>query len=70
VKASITGSILGSMLLVLGLSRVEGGWKRDRQTALLSRPSLDLFAALEGCFTVGSRSGLPVLPGVPDPVGR
>jgi Ca2+:H+ antiporter len=32
VKASITGSILGNMLLVLGLSMLIGGWGRDRQT--------------------------------------
>src|SRR5204863_2162531 len=32
VKASITGSILGNMLLVLGLSMVAGGWNRPRQT--------------------------------------
>lgn len=31
VKASITGSILGNMLLVLGMSMMAGGWKRDRQ---------------------------------------
>ncbi|MHB1417689.1 MAG: calcium:cation antiporter, partial [Chloroflexota bacterium] len=31
VKASITGSILGNMLLVLGMSMLVGGWGRDRQ---------------------------------------
>lgn len=31
VKASIAGSILGNMLLVLGLSMLVGGWGRDRQ---------------------------------------
>lgn len=31
VKASITGSILGNMLLVLGLSMIVGGWGRERQ---------------------------------------
>ncbi len=31
VKASITGSILGNSLLVLGLALVVGGWKRDHQ---------------------------------------
>ena len=30
VKASITGSILGNVLLVLGMSMVAGGWGRDR----------------------------------------
>ena len=32
VKASLTGSLLGNLLLVLGLSMVVGGWGRDRQT--------------------------------------
>ncbi len=32
VKASITGSIIGNVLLVLGLSFLVGGWKRDEQT--------------------------------------
>jgi len=31
VKASITGSILGNMLLVLGMSALVGGWGRERQ---------------------------------------
>ncbi|MCL5256858.1 MAG: calcium/proton exchanger [Chloroflexi bacterium] len=31
VKASITGSILGNMLLVLGVSMLAGGWGRERQ---------------------------------------
>ncbi len=32
VKASLTGSIIGNILLVLGASMVAGGWKRERQT--------------------------------------
>jgi Ca2+:H+ antiporter len=32
VKASLTGSILGNLLLVLGLAMFVGGWGRDRQT--------------------------------------
>ncbi len=32
VQASITGSIIGNLLLVIGLSMVAGGWKRERQT--------------------------------------
>ncbi|MBU6323696.1 MAG: calcium/proton exchanger [Patescibacteria group bacterium] len=32
VKASITGSILGNLLLVLGTSMAVGGWGRERQT--------------------------------------
>src|SRR6478672_7210450 len=31
VKASLIGSILGNILLVLGFSMVVGGWGRDRQ---------------------------------------
>jgi Ca2+:H+ antiporter len=31
VKASITGSIVGNILLVLGLSAAVGGWKREEQ---------------------------------------
>ncbi len=32
VKASITGSIIGNLLLVLGLAMFTGGWKREKQT--------------------------------------
>src|SRR5215213_755248 len=32
VKASLTGSILGNLLLVGGAAMVAGGWKRERQT--------------------------------------
>ncbi|HYW90696.1 MAG TPA: calcium/proton exchanger [Chloroflexota bacterium] len=32
VKASLTGSILGNLLLVLGLAMFVGGWDRERQT--------------------------------------
>ena len=32
VKASIVGSIIGNILLVLGAAMVVGGWKRDKQT--------------------------------------
>jgi Ca2+:H+ antiporter len=32
VKASITGSIIGNVLLVLGLAFLVGGWKREEQT--------------------------------------
>jgi Ca2+:H+ antiporter len=32
VKASLTGSILGNLLLVAGAAMVVGGWGRDRQT--------------------------------------
>lgn len=32
VKASIAGSIIGNVLLVMGASMLVGGWKRDKQT--------------------------------------
>src|SRR3954452_9521563 len=32
VKASLTGSILGNLLLVAGAAMVVGGWNRERQT--------------------------------------
>ncbi|MGE5608649.1 MAG: calcium/proton exchanger [Bacillota bacterium] len=32
VKASLTGSILGNLLLVGGVAMLAGGWKRERQT--------------------------------------
>src|SRR4051812_39351041 len=32
VKATLTGSILGNLLLVSGASMVVGGWKREQQT--------------------------------------
>src|SRR6187399_779255 len=32
VKASLTGSILGNLLLVAGAAMAVGGWKRERQT--------------------------------------
>jgi Ca2+:H+ antiporter len=32
VKASITGSVIGNLLLVLGLAMLSGGWGREKQT--------------------------------------
>ncbi len=32
VKASITGSIIGNLLLVLGLAMFSGGWRREKQS--------------------------------------
>jgi Ca2+:H+ antiporter len=32
VQASLTGSILGNLLLVAGAAQVAGGWKREKQT--------------------------------------
>jgi Ca2+:H+ antiporter len=43
VKASITGSIIGNVLLVLGLSFLVGGWNRQEQT--FSRHSAGLNSA-------------------------
>ena len=49
VQASITGSIIGNLLLVLGMAMIAGGWKRDRQTfqktAALASASTLLLAA-------------------------
>ncbi|HEY5383465.1 MAG TPA: calcium/proton exchanger [Candidatus Paceibacterota bacterium] len=49
VKASITGSIIGNLLLVLGLAMFTGGWKREKQifnkTAVLAAGST-LFIAV------------------------
>ncbi len=50
VKASITGSIIGNILLVLGLAMVMGGAKRERQTfdrtAAAASSTLLLLAAI------------------------
>ncbi|MGH2816848.1 MAG: calcium/proton exchanger [Actinomycetota bacterium] len=43
VKASITGSIIGNVLLVLGLSFLLGGWTREEQT--FNRTSAGLHSA-------------------------
>ncbi len=50
VKASITGSIIGNLLLVLGLSMLAGGWSREKQTfnktAVLASGSTLFIAAI------------------------
>jgi Ca2+:H+ antiporter len=50
VKASIIGSVLGNILLVLGMAIVCGGWKRERQkfnaTAAKAGGSMLLLAAI------------------------
>ena len=38
VKASITGSIIGNLLLVFGLSCVVGGFRTDRRSSIGRRP--------------------------------
>ncbi len=43
VKASITGSIIGNVLVVLGLSFLVGGWSREQQT--FNRASAGLHSA-------------------------
>ena len=43
VKASITGSIIGNVLVVLGLSFLVGGWNREQQT--FNRASAGLHSA-------------------------
>lgn len=44
VKASLTGSILGNLLLVAGAAMVAGGWKRERQ--VFSRPAAEANAGM------------------------
>src|SRR5436190_19982025 len=44
VKASLTGSILGNLLLVSGAAMVAGGWKRERQ--IFSRAAAEANAGL------------------------
>ena len=51
VKASITGSILGNSLLVLGLALLVGGWKREKQVfsrTLASTSSITMLLAVAG----------------------
>lgn len=40
VKASLTGAIIGNVLLILGLSFLVGGWKRQHQTFSLASAEL------------------------------
>ncbi len=51
VKASITGSILGNILLVLGISMLAGGLKHQRQT--FNKTAAGLGATLLGLSAVG-----------------
>src|SRR5207248_5273490 len=44
VKASLTGSILGNLLLVAGAAMVAGGWNREKQTS--SKESAEANAGL------------------------
>jgi Ca2+:H+ antiporter len=68
VKASIIGSILGNILLVLGAAMFVGGWGRDRQrfdrTAASAQASMLLLAAaalvMPAIFELVDGSGLPM----------
>jgi Ca2+:H+ antiporter len=51
VKASLTGSILGNLLLVAGAAMVVGGWKRERQ--VFSRSSAEVNSGLLALATAG-----------------
>jgi Ca2+:H+ antiporter len=67
VKASLVGSILGNLLLVMGFSMLVGGWKRDKQTfvgAVASSQSTMLLLAcvalvLPATFQLSLGGGLP-----------
>jgi Ca2+:H+ antiporter len=70
VKASLVGSILGNILLVLGAAMLVGGWGRDRQrferTAASAQSAMLLLAAaalvMPAVFELIDGRGLP-LPG-------
>ena len=67
VKASVVGSILGNILLVMGVSMLAGGLRRDRQffeARAASAQSLMLFLAavaliMPAIFQLVSGGGLP-----------
>jgi Ca2+:H+ antiporter len=67
VKASIVGSIMGNVLLVLGAAMFFGGWKRDHQTfnrtAASAQSSMLLLAAaalvMPAIYEMVEGSGLP-----------
>src|SRR6476646_5457859 len=70
VKASLIGSIIGNILLVMGAAMLVGGWGRDKQkfsaTAVSAQTSMLLLAAaamlMPGIFELVEGKGLP-LPG-------
>src|SRR5438105_9307935 len=51
VKASLTGSILGNLLLVAGAAMVVGGWKREKQ--VFSRSSAEVNSGLLALAVAG-----------------
>jgi len=67
VKASLVGSILGNILLVLGVAMIVGGWKRERQTfnqtAATAQSAMLLLAAIAlfmpAIFQLVHGDGLP-----------
>src|SRR4051794_41334103 len=67
VKASLVGSILGNILLVMGAAMLVGGWNRDRQsfdrTAASVQALMLLLAAaalaMPAIFQLVSGGGLP-----------
>jgi Ca2+:H+ antiporter len=67
VKASLIGSILGNILLVLGVAMLVGGWKRERQTfnqtAATAQAAMLLLAAtamlMPALFQLVHGDGLP-----------
>jgi Ca2+:H+ antiporter len=67
VKASLIGSILGNILLVLGAAMLVGGWKRERQTfnqtAATAQSAMLLLAAIAmlmpALFQLVHGDGLP-----------
>ncbi|MCZ7666697.1 MAG: hypothetical protein M5U34_05430 [Chloroflexi bacterium] len=53
VLASITGSILGNLLLVLGLSLLVGGLKTGKQTFNRSNAGIDATLLILSVITLG-----------------
>lgn len=70
VKASITGSIIGNLLFVLGLAMFSGGWRREKQTfnktGILAQCSTLFLATIALIvpavfFQTAGRSGAPLI---------
>jgi Ca2+:H+ antiporter len=52
VKASLVGSILGNLLLVMGAAMLVGGWGRDRQTFVATAASTQSTLLLLACVAL------------------